>query len=67
MPTGMQRMARWHAGGFAAVPVKPRIGMVTHMGYEHDTVSEAIAGVRTHWDGLFALGGRSGAGRRARG
>ena len=30
--------------------------MVTHFSNDETLVNEMIAGVRTHWDGLFALG-----------
>ena len=36
------------------------MGMVTHFPYEHDLLSEAIAGIRAHWDGLFLWGAPDG-------
>jgi hypothetical protein len=30
--------------------------MVTHLEYEPELNNEVIAGIRTHWDGLFILG-----------
>ncbi len=34
--------------------------MVTHFPYEHDLLSEAIAGIRAHWKGLFLWGAPDG-------
>jgi hypothetical protein len=36
--------------------IQPRLAMVTHIEYEQDLVNEVTAGVREHWDGLFAFG-----------
>jgi hypothetical protein len=30
--------------------------MVTHMALDHDLIGETIAGIRSHWQGLFAFG-----------
>ncbi|WP_322750639.1 MULTISPECIES: guanitoxin biosynthesis MBL fold metallo-hydrolase GntH [unclassified Frankia] len=49
-----------YATGYMINQVNPRIGMVTHLAYDNDLIGEAIAGVRTHWDGLFALGAPDG-------
>ncbi len=38
----------------------PRMGMVTHFEYDRDTMTEFIAGVRFHWNGMFALGAPDG-------
>ncbi|HEY2886161.1 MAG TPA: hypothetical protein VGJ08_13180, partial [Rhizomicrobium sp.] len=36
--------------------VQPRIAMVTHLQYDESMVPEMVAGIRTHWDGLFQFG-----------
>ncbi len=45
-----------YALGYLFSEVNPRIGMATHLEYEHATIGEVVAGVRAHWDGLFAFG-----------
>jgi ribonuclease Z len=45
-----------YALGYLFKQVNPRIGMATHLEYEHATTTEVIAGVRAHWDGLFVFG-----------
>jgi ribonuclease Z len=45
-----------YALGYLFQQVNPRIGMATHLEYEHATITEVIAGVRAHWDGLFVFG-----------
>ncbi len=35
---------------------QPRLGMICHAEYDSDTVNELIAGIRYHWQGMFALG-----------
>jgi ribonuclease Z len=49
-----------YATGYVINQVQPRLGMVTHMAYDHEVVNEAIAGVRVHWKGLFVLGAPDG-------
>src|SRR5208282_3811636 len=49
-----------YATGYVINQVQPRLGMVTHMAYDHEVVNEAIAGVRVHWRGLFVLGAPDG-------
>ena len=49
-----------YAVGYLMKEVNPRIGMVTHMEYDNATTAEVIAGVRTHWDGMFAMGAPDG-------
>ncbi|MGI9621242.1 MAG: guanitoxin biosynthesis MBL fold metallo-hydrolase GntH [Acidimicrobiales bacterium] len=44
------------AAGYMFDQVQPRIAMVTHMEYENDLVNEVTAGIREHYDGLFAFG-----------
>jgi len=48
------------AAGYMMKKVNPRIGMITHTFYDRSTLSEALAGIRTHWDGLFAFGAPDG-------
>jgi len=45
-----------YAAGYMFDKVQPRIAMITHMEYEQDIVNEVTAGVREHYDGLFAFG-----------
>ena len=49
-----------YATGYVINQVQPRLGMVTHMAYDHDVIGEAIAGVRQHWKGLFCVGAPDG-------
>jgi hypothetical protein len=44
------------AAGYLFKEINPRIGMVTHLEYEPELDEEVIAGIRTHWDGLFVFG-----------
>ena len=48
------------AAGYMIKQVNPRIGMITHTFYDRATLSEALAGIRTHRDGLFAYGAPDG-------
>jgi ribonuclease BN (tRNA processing enzyme) len=45
-----------YAVGYMMKEINPRAGVVTHLSYDEDTVAETVAGVRTHWDGLFLFG-----------
>jgi ribonuclease BN (tRNA processing enzyme) len=45
-----------YATGYMFKQVQPRLAMVTHMQYDETLVPELVAGIRTHWDGLFAFG-----------
>lgn len=45
-----------YAVGYMMKQINPRAGMVTHLTYDEDVVAETVAGVRTHWDGLFLFG-----------
>jgi len=45
-----------YAVGYLMKQINPRIGMVTHLEYDENTVDEVIAGIRAHWDGLFVFG-----------
>ncbi len=49
-----------YATGYMIDQVQPRMGMVTHLSYDHDLVAELLAGVRVHWKGLFTLGAPDG-------
>ncbi|MGH7155595.1 MAG: hypothetical protein ACREF3_16830, partial [Acetobacteraceae bacterium] len=40
--------------------VQPRLAMATHLSYDEEMVPEMVAGVRTHWDGLFQFGAPDG-------
>ena len=46
--------------GYLISQVSPRIGMVTHVAAEHSLINETIAGVRTHWNGLFSMAAPDG-------
>ena len=45
-----------YALGYLFKQVEPRVGVTTHMEFEHGTNNEVVAGVRAHWDGLFLFG-----------
>ena len=45
-----------YATGYLINRVQPRLGMVTHMSYDEVEIPEMIAGIRTHWKGMFAFG-----------
>ena len=49
-----------YATGYMIDQVKPRMGMVTHMAFDRDLVSECLAGIRQHWKGLFCFGAPDG-------
>jgi hypothetical protein len=40
--------------------VQPRLAMATHLSYDEEMVPEMVAGIRTHWDGLFQFGAPDG-------
>ncbi|MGI9516684.1 MAG: guanitoxin biosynthesis MBL fold metallo-hydrolase GntH [Pirellulaceae bacterium] len=45
-----------YALGYMINEINPRIGMTTHLEYDEDLIAEVVAGVRTHWNGLFGFG-----------
>ena len=45
-----------YAVGYMFKEVQPRIAMVTHLQYDPTMIPEYMAGIRTHWDGLFEFG-----------
>ena len=45
-----------YAAGYLFQQVKPRLAMCTHVAYDEELVPEIVAGIRTHWDGLFQFG-----------
>ena len=45
-----------YAVGYLASLVKPRLAMVTHFSLDRELVEEMTAGVRLHYNGLFAFG-----------
>ena len=49
-----------YAAGYIFKQVQPRIAMATHMQYEEELIPEIVAGIRTHWDGLFQFGAPDG-------
>ena len=40
--------------------VQPRLAMATHLSYDEEFVPEMVAGIRTHWNGLFQFGAPDG-------
>ena len=59
--TAIDNGATSHFGaGYLFQRVKPRLAMATHFSVEHDLLNEAIAGVRTHYKGLFVMGAPDG-------
>ena len=49
-----------YAVGYLMNQIQPRIGMVTHMSVDSGLTSEVLAGVRTHYKGLFEFGAPDG-------
>ena len=45
-----------YGAGYLIKQVNPRLGMVTHFAYDEEILPELVAGIRTHWDGLFQFG-----------
>lgn len=45
-----------YGAGYLANLVQPRLAMATHVSYDRELVGEMIAGVRTHYQGMFAFG-----------
>ncbi len=42
--------------GYLAQQVTPRLAMTTHFSYDQELIGEAMAEVRTHYKGMFAVG-----------
>ena len=42
--------------GYLIEQVQPRLGMVTHVGYDEMELPEILAGIRVHYKGLFQFG-----------
>ena len=42
--------------GYLANLVQPRMAMATHVSFDRELVGEMVAGVRTHYRGMFAFG-----------
>src|SRR5208282_3646883 len=49
-----------YATGYMFKQVQPRLAMATHLSYDEEMVPEMVAGIRTHWDGLFQFGAPDG-------
>jgi hypothetical protein len=49
-----------YATGYMFKQVQPRLAMATHLSYDEEFVPEMVAGLRTHWDGLFQFGAPDG-------
>ncbi|MDD5319449.1 MAG: guanitoxin biosynthesis MBL fold metallo-hydrolase GntH [Methylococcales bacterium] len=45
-----------YAVGYLANLIQPRLAMACHVSYDRDLIGEMVAGVRTHYKGLFAFG-----------
>ena len=45
-----------YATGYMFQQVQPRLAMATHLAYDNEIIPEMVAGVRTHYNGLFAFG-----------
>ena len=45
-----------YATGYMFKQVQPRLALATHLAYDEEMVPEMVAGIRTHWDGLFQFG-----------
>jgi len=49
-----------YAAGYVFQQVQPRLAMATHLSYDEEMVPEMVAGIRTHYDGLFQFGAPDG-------
>ena len=49
-----------YAAGYMFKEVQPRLAMATHLSYDEEMVPEMVAGIRTHYDGLFQFGAPDG-------
>jgi ribonuclease Z len=49
-----------YATGYMFKQVEPRLAMATHLSYDEEMVPEMVAGIRTHYDGLFQFGAPDG-------
>ena len=49
-----------YATGYMFQQVQPRLAMATHLSYDEEMVPEMVAGIRTHYDGLFQFGAPDG-------
>ena len=49
-----------YAAGYLFKEVQPRLAMATHLSYDEELVPEMVAGIRTHYDGLFQFGAPDG-------
>ena len=45
-----------YAVGHLMQECQPRLGMITHMEWEHTMIEELVAGIRVHYPGLFVFG-----------
>ncbi len=45
-----------YATGYMFQQVQPRLAMATHLAYDSELVPEMVAGIRTHYNGLFQFG-----------
>ncbi len=45
-----------YATGYMFQQVQPRLAMATHLAYDNEIIPEMVAGVRTHYNGVFAFG-----------
>jgi ribonuclease Z len=45
-----------YAAGYLANLVQPRLAMATHVSFDRELIGEMMAGVRTHYKGMFAFG-----------
>ena len=49
-----------YATGYMFKQVQPRLAMATHLSYDEEMVPEMVAGIRTHYNGLFQFGAPDG-------
>ena len=45
-----------YAVGYMMKEINPRVGAICHFLWDHEMLAETIAGIRTHYKGLFQLG-----------
>jgi ribonuclease Z len=46
----------YYAAGYLMKEIQPRLGMITHIEQSNELISEAVAEIRSNWDGLFIFG-----------
>jgi ribonuclease Z len=45
-----------YAAGYLSNLIQPRLAMATHLSFDRELIGEMMAGIRTHYKGMFAFG-----------